>query len=499
MKVSGTISLSVVAAFVALLSLGGVGLGLRGAGGESRPASEASTAPPAVPPRTVSALPLQRPSDAVNAPAIHLGDSLFVNPGVAPAPGSLAVVGEHGNVRVAYGRVADGVGARKLIEYLSAEAEATSGMRKPHRVRLTVRVVEGATPEMVDQTVRAVQWINAALPRDQRLRFDDVPVPREVAAAFGPFRCDNVPCDRPPMPNGEIFVRFAPAEVWLGAERAAKTPHVSGQGEFDGWILRRATGELRRSHWAGQVWVDPARVTGEGRLHVLVHEILHVLGRRHADPERFPRSVMRPVYGPVIPGDLFDPLDREVLLAVHGTLGPGAMPGDIARALESWEDASTHVLGELDAAGAEVAFGVGLRNGLARPWARGPASSPGLAKDPSVSGVAAWSGRVLGFTPDGRTVAGGAVLTIRFDTRAGTLRFRAMETWPAGQPPGVAGSGTRWGEGEVVYDVVLRGNSFLHAGGKAVRVTGAFLGDTRQGMAGVMESDDLTASFGGER
>ncbi len=498
MKVRGSIFLSVVAGFVAVLSWGGAGMGLRGAGGEPPRAQVGSTAT-TIPPRTVPALPLQRPSDALNAPTVHLGESLHVNPGVAPAPGSLTVVGRHEDVRVAYGAVADGVGARKLMEYLSAEAGETSGIRKPYRARMTVRVVEGATPEMVDQTVRAVQRINAALPREQRLRFDDALVPSEVAETFGTSGCEEVPCDRPPMPNGDIFVRFAPAEVWLGAERAAKTPHVSGQGEFDGWILRRGTGEHRRSHWAGRVWVDPVRATGESRLHVLVHEILHVLGRHHADPERFPESVMRPVYGPVSQGGILDPLDREVLLAVHGRLAPGAMPHEIARALEPWEDTSIHVRGELSVEGTALAFGVGLRNGLARPWAYGTASSAILAENPTLSESSTWSARVLGFTRTGRIVAGAAELTVRFDTRAGTLRLTALESWPGGQPPGAVGSGTRWGEGDLVYDVVLLGNSFVRTGGDAGQVTAGFFGGSHEGIAGVMERDDLVASFGGER
>lgn len=499
MKVRGILSLAVVAGFVAVLSGGGAGMGISGAADVSPPAPAGSTVPHAVPARSVPALPLQRPSDALNALTVRLGESLHVNPGVAPAPGSLTVVGEHGSVRVAYGRAADGAGARKLIEYLTAEAEETSGIRKPYRTRMTVRVVEGATPEMVHQTVRAVQWINAALPRGHRLRFDRALVPRGVAEAIGTFKCENIPCEQPRIPNGEIFVRFAPAEVWLGAERAAKTPHVSGQGEFDGWVLMRGTGEHRRSHWTGRVWVDPARATSESRLHVLVHEMLHVLGRHHADPERFPRSVMRPVYGAVSPRGILDPLDREVLLAVHGRLAPDAMPDEIARVLESWEDTSTHVLGELDAKGSVVAFGVGLRNGLTRPWAAGSAPRTHAAEDRTLSGKTTWTGRVLGFTPDGEPVAGAADLTVGSDTRDGVLRVTALESWPKGKPPGAVGTGAPLGDGEINYRIRVRGNSFAGTDGAGGRVTAAFFGDTRQGMGGVVEREDLTAGFAGRR
>ena len=524
MSVCGTITAVVVAGIFGLVSGGGFVPDVHLAEGGPPPAQAGSTVPLAVWQEGVAALPLQRPSDAFNAPTIRLGESLHVNPGVAPAPATLPVVGEHGNVRVAYGRVADGVGARKLIEYLSAEAEETSGIRKPYRLRMTVRVVEGATPEMVDQTVRAVQWINAALPREHRLGFGDALVPREVAESFGTFKCEKLPCNRPPMTNGGIFVRFAPAEVWLGPEGAAKTPHVSGQGEFDGWVLRRATGEHRRSYWAGRVWVDQARATSESRLHVLVHEILHVLGRHHVDPERFPNSVMRPEYGPVKPVAILDPLDREVLLAVHGKLGPDAMLDEISRTLMSWKDASTHVVGqldlkashttsdaisgpvdvrgELDAEGSVVAFGVGLRNGLARPWAAGSAPFAQAVESRSISGPSGkttWTGRLLGFTPDGRPVAGAAALTVGSDTRDGVLRVKALESWPKGRAPGEVGTGAPLGNGEVSYRIHVRGTSFASTGGANGQVTAAFFGAAHQGMGGVVDSGEFTAGFGGQR
>ena len=320
---------------------------------------------------------------------------------------------------MAYGRVADGVGADELIEYLAADAEHTSGIRKPFRLRLKVRVVEGATREMIDQTVRAVQLINAALPREQRLRFDD------------------------------ILVQFALAEIWLGAERAKDKPLVLGQAAFNPGrrsMMMRPMYNRPIAHWAGLVSVDPVRATGEKRVHVLVHEILHMLGRQHPDIERFPQSIMRPRVLWVRPGEILDPLDREALHAVYGELRPYARRDRIVQTLASWENTSTHVRGDLDAKGAAMAFGVGLRNGLARPWACGPAPRTHAAANRSLSGSITWSGRVLGFTRDDQVVGGGAELTIRLATFDGTLRFSALEFWPRGRPPGAAGTGVPWGE-----------------------------------------------------
>ena len=206
---------------------------------------------------------------------------------------------------------------------------------------------------------------------------------------------------------------------------------------------------------------------------------------------------MRPVSDSIRKGEILYPLDRAALLAVYGKLKPFATGYEITQALESWEDTSTHVVGELGGGGGDAAFGVGLRNGLARPWASGSAPRTNAAENRSLSGSITWSGRVLGFTREGEVAAGAAELTIRLDTLDGTLRLTALESWPGGQPPGAAGTGTPLGEGNLTYRVVVRGNSFVAHGDDAGRVTGALFGEFHAGMGGVIERDGLVAGFGG--
>ncbi len=476
---------------VALLALaaGGCGPDRPGAPGAARETE-------AVARGNLPHLPPQRPADSVNAPMAYLGRSLHVNPGVAPAADVVPIVRDHGGVRVAYGRVIDGVHRDELTRYLDVEVETTPAPLKAFRLKRTVRVVEGATVEMMDHTVRAVQLINAALPPEGRLRFDDTPVPMEFVESLE-VSCKGFVCERPGVPLGDILVQFAPAEVWLGPERAKEKPHVSGQTVLNGSTRNFDAGSL--SSWAGRVWVDPVRATGERRLLVLVHELLHTLGRGHADAERFPASVMRPVSDSIRRGEILYPLDRAALLAAYRMLEPSATRGEIAQALGSWEDTSTHVAGELDGGGGDARFGVGLRNGLARPWASGSAPRTGVAENGSLSGRVTWSGRVLGFTREGEAAAGAAELTIRPDTLDGTLRLTALESWPGGQPPGAAGTGRPLREGNSTYRVVVHGNRFVADGGDAGQVTGAFFGEFHAGMGGVMERDGLVAGFGGRR
>ena len=63
-----------------------------------------------------------------------------------------------------------------------------------------MRVAHGTPPELLDETVRVVQAVNAALPRDWQLGF------AEARAPTGPAV----------LGDGEILVTFAPQADWAG-------------------------------------------------------------------------------------------------------------------------------------------------------------------------------------------------------------------------------------------------------------------------------------------
>ena len=142
------------------------------------------------------ALPLLVAGHASHAPVVDLGAALHVGADVAPAAGRLPLVARHGEVRVSHGRVRDAVGAAELIAYLQADAasylvpDGDGGADAPlipgglvlrfGPAPPTVRVAEGTSPELLDETIRVVQTINAALPDDWQLAFGREPAPLRV-------------------------------------------------------------------------------------------------------------------------------------------------------------------------------------------------------------------------------------------------------------------------------------------------------------------------------
>ena len=61
-------------------------------------------------------------------------------------------------------------------------------------------------------------------------------------------------------------------------------------------------------------------------------------------------------------------------------------------------------------------------------------------------------------------VGGAARLGINLDTLDGNLGFRRLEYWRAGQAPEDVGTGTVWGDGDLVYGVQVDGNLFVQDG-----------------------------------
>lgn len=455
-------------------------------GGES-----GSTGPGALGP------PLLEAVHANRAPLVALDGRLHVGADVGAPDGGLARVSDHGAVPVSHGILQDGVGAGRLIDYLEADTEALAmadpdgmdeqllseglflrfGMTPP-----TVRVAEGTPAELVDEAVRAVQAINAALPRDWQLGF--------VPAA--------VPSHAPFPPEGEILITFADEADWPFQGDA---PDDGNVGVAESNFAIEPTGDPAMPFTfqivGGRIWVDPSQTAGLERPGVIAHEIIHLLGRNHVDPARFPGTIMVAGGSEELTAHILHPLDRAALLAVYGVLDPGVAPGGVADALGPWSDSSLHVRGALHLPDGEIAFGAALANGLSQPWATGPAPDSTPADNAALSGSALWHGRLLGLTPDAETVAGAADLTVDLTALTGRLDFSGLEHWPADAAPGAAGTGIAWRDGALSYPVALRGNTFASTGGHAGTVTGAFFGAAHEGMGGTLQRDDLSAGFGG--
>ena len=447
----------------------------------------------------IPTLPLQTPLQAGQAPIVAIGDRVHVGADVAPPADALPQAALHGDARVAHGSVQDGVAAAELIAYLEADSSPPQtgeegGMPADTILEVpllrfrsdppTVYMADGTPPALVDETVRVVQAINAALPRDWQLGFSPDPAP---AGALKPA-------------NGDILVTFARQEDWT---TEAVPPDGEDIGLAEPLYMVVPTSDpaapVRIEIVAGRVFVDHTQTEGLERLGVIAHEIIHLLGRGHVDPNRFPRTIMVGGGSEELTDHILHPLDREALLAVYGRLEPGTMPADFETVLGDWADASLHVRGTIDIEGGEIAFGAALRNGLVQPRASGPSPHADLADNAALSGSVSWSGRLLGLTPEAEAVAGAADLSVDLTTLAGTADFTALQQWAADAPPGALGTGTMWNDGDLSYVIEVRGNTFVQTGGDDGTVTGAFFGSGHEGMGGVLERDDLSAGFGGKR
>ena len=185
------------------------------------------------------------------------------------------------------------IGAVEMLAYLAADAltyRGTDGAESPDvsvfpdglvirfaALPPTVRVAEGTSVALIDETVRVVQAINAALFQGWQLGFDPEPLPAGMTDLI----------------DGDTLVTFARQADWL-VEAASPTEEDTGLTEPQYRITLTGDPEIP---WgievvAGRVWVDPTLTEGQERLGVIAHELIHLLGRNHVDPARFPETIM---------------------------------------------------------------------------------------------------------------------------------------------------------------------------------------------------------------
>ena len=463
-----------------------------------------------LPPEDLPKLPLQGRLQAAQAPIVDLDGLLHVGADIAPPADQLMARGTYHDVAIRAGRVQDGLGADVVIAFLREQNRIG---HEAFPARPVVRLAEGTSDQFTDYAVRAVQLLNAALPYEKRMVFSSdpsTPLASMDDVPEGAIHIDFVPGEHwNPSPEGAVGIaqnalRLAsrnPDTMEELYEKLKARVMINAESMLSAWVFDFDEGKWEIKVLEERVDDTDALVkffSDDTVIKIVAHELLHALALpEHADPDRFPASVMGSRFAP---GHILLPLDRETLLMAYTRFEPAAALADISlENLGPWEDTSFHLRGDVDFPGGEASFGVASSNGLIQPWAAGPTPWTNLVDNNDLSGSAAWNGALLGITPALETVAGDARLTVQLTNLDGLLDFTGLEKWEVNEAPGAAGSGAAWGDGDLGYTIRVRGNTFIQTGGDDGQVTGAFFGAAHEAMGGVLERADLSAGFGGQR
>ena len=479
----------VAALLVVLAACGGKGGDTGGPPETARP-----TPPTTTMPATGPGVPAQTPAEAGQAPVVAIADTLHVGADVAPKS-ALSHRTTHGAATVSHGQVRDSVGREAVEEYLTSQelglpiypGQPDPNIDPNRQLSMvtypgtqTIRLSPTATRDLTGTVITAIQLVNAALPPNAKLAFSTEPAP-----AWGEregLNPGDIPIHVRELPEGHA----GQADIFHARDGRLAASYIRIAPEPIAAVAQAKTiAERRRAEHA--------------LLTTVTHELLHAIGIvGHPDPQVVGEALMTGTSAGN-PSHILFPVDREVLLASHTVIRPVASAREIHEDLGAWNETSMHIRGNLATGGGPVDFGVAVRNGFLQPWASGSEPATTLAANRALEGEATWNGRLIGFTPGAEAVAGAARLGIELSTLDGSLAFTNLEHWPAMSAPGAVGTGTRWEDGDLAYDVRVRGNTFVQASGDEGTVTGAFFGDAHQGMGGALERTDLVASFGGKR
>ncbi len=386
-------------------------------------------------------------------------------------------VGTGADARICTGRANDGVGRNAVLEFMS-EGIADRGFVIKWDEPPVVRIVAGASAELIEVTEYTVASINAYLPADWQLDLDPEPVPANESDAI----------------DGEILIEFAPSSQWPDAADDPDGFHL-GQAVVEYF----GNGDIANT----RIWFDEDANTENLSLYAsLAHEILHALGLGH--PADLSRTDTVMSYGARDETNLLHPLDQEALHALYSRLNGGTTAALLAADLGPWASDSTYVIGaDRFGAGGHVLYRVRNHNGQLVPWVSGTAPMTDAADNRSLPTLATWNGNLVGFTPTAQQVSGGAEIVIDFSDMDGTADFTSLEQWGPDVRALEPGTGTMWGDGNLHYSLQVRGNQFGNyeeePGDDYGVLDGGFFGSSHEGAAGVLSRDDLTAAFGGSR
>lgn len=396
--------------------------------------------------------------------------------------------------------------ANEVIAYLKSfqiqeDKEAEEEAREPIKlvatdtqIRESKRILRlyGANEDQKELVREAVAEINAALPYNMRITIGQ-DLPRQIVDLT----------EAQYAPAGKIHLHFTHGKSsWTIDDYDTKTLGFGGVAYIDCDSTSCAT--------SGFAFIDIVALGSEKEdmLWVLKHELLHAYGIvAHADPDQYPDSVLNPILvansGNKPP--IYLSIDGEVILALT-RISSDVFVDDLSPSdLGNWTAESFHLLGYAPLSGSNsfVQFGVGWRNGLAKPWAYGPKSETTLQNNTDLSGTATWNGKLLGFSSQGNTVAGDAQIEINLNSMDGDTDFTDLEYWAGRTHPKAPGSGQNWGD-DLRYSVeVSQGRngediffSTSALGDSEGSVSGNFVGSGHEGATGILEHPDLSAAFG---
>ena len=389
-------------------------------------------------------------------------------------PALLSTSLQHSNRSEAWNiRLRDGVSKNELVDYLMADAER--GIVDRWSTPPTIRVAYGTSDAQERDVLNSVRLLNSALPPEWQIRYGE----QHASPVDGASE----------LRDGEIIVAFDPRRSW-----PSDVPSNADTLGFAHWTNDASAIE------SGAVWIDHTRLPDErDRIQVILHEIIHTLGRGHVPPSQFTETIMNPIIGDGADHLVLHALDQDALFAVHDRLEPGTPARNVYEELGPWSDVSNHVIGRTGYVPGRyeaVLYGAVERNGLVRPWAAALYPSPPATP---LLGSASWSGRLLGLTPASEAVSGDANMSMDFGQFRGRLAFTSMESWPARQPLGEIGTGRTWGDGDLHYGIEASGSAFRSTGGDDGTVTGMFFGQNHENVGGTLRRSDLAAGFGAER
>ncbi len=325
--------------------------------------------PPVVRPEVLPSVKVLEPE---SPPVRYVGDELQVGTDISPKQ-ELPVV--NGHPGVSYGRVNDGEGSVSVSEYLGAHAsvgkyKSFDGLETFHEFPPTVHIPRGTSTQNKENILRAIQFINEALPPKWHLIVGDEVDPLSET-----------------VPDGQIYVDFAPWSDWadpnkpLQGRSRGSTQHFTHriyylseerEPELDIEVsqLTIAQPEYIVVKRAAHVWIDPEEaarlIPGDSQLvKLVVHELIHALGfKAHVDR----LDTIMPISGDIFWSNdktAIYPVDREGLTAAYTHFKAGDPSAIVYWNLGGWDDTSTHLLGQNEYA----EFGVANRNGFSQPWA----------------------------------------------------------------------------------------------------------------------------------